>query len=89
MEVKFNSELSSVARANAQVPKPKPVSSTDDSGAWFGQTQALNTSLAGLPDLRVEKVDHAKALALTEHYPPPEIQRKIAILLAVKQDPNQ
>jgi len=89
MEIKLNSDLGSVARTTSQTPKPKAVTAPSEENVFFGQSQALNETLTGLPDIRVSKVERARSLALTETYPPAEIQHKIARLLAVKQEQTE
>jgi hypothetical protein len=84
MEVKLNTEISSVLRTNGVTPKPKPAPVSGNEDAFFGQSQVLNNNLTDLPDLRVSEVQRAKLLTQTETYPPEEIQHKIATLLAVK-----
>ena len=83
MQVKFNPEFGPVSRTTSPAAKPA-TTSTAGEDAYFGQSQALNDSLTGLPALRVDKVERARALVLDAHYPPPEIQHKIATLLAVR-----
>jgi hypothetical protein len=82
MEVKLNNEFGVIGRTVPSPSKARVTVSGGEDNVFFGQSQALNQNLTALPALRVEKVEKAQRLLLTDHYPPAEIQQKIARLLA-------
>jgi hypothetical protein len=54
----------------------------------FAGTEALNSALAGVPEVRLQVVERAKELANDASYPPPEIIKRIANLLAMDSEPE-
>ncbi len=88
MEVKLNSDIVSIARTTGLVPKSKADSAAVPEVS-FAESEALDVALAQAPDVRADQVERGKALLSTESYPPPEIQQKIARLLAVALDETQ
>lgn len=85
MEIKFNSEISSVSRATGTAAKSGQVTPAGQEAA-FDNTDALNQALATTPDIRPDEVARVKSVFSDEHYPPLEMMHKIACLLAVRTD---
>jgi hypothetical protein len=84
MEISLNSELPAVGRSTGAASTGKRNSvQNPDTVSSFEQTHALNRSLDDLPMVRAEAVERGKSLVASEHYPPQEIQQRIARLLAV------
>jgi hypothetical protein len=52
--------------------------------ASFAGADALDTSMLNAPDSRPAAVDRARALIQDANYPPPEVLRGVANLLATK-----
>ena len=48
----------------------------------FEQSAGLDTALAAVPDTRAEVIARAEKLVSSPNYPPPEMIRRIATLLA-------
>jgi hypothetical protein len=88
MEIKLNTNIDSVARANNLTFKPKDVAPAGDEVS-FVHSDALNKALADTPNVRPEAVRRGHALIGTVPYPPAETVAKIADLLALSFDPNQ
>ena len=59
--------------------RPAPAAADPTS---FARADALNTSIQTVPDSRTEAVDRARSLIRDANYPPPEVLRSVANLLA-------
>jgi hypothetical protein len=56
---------------------------TSEDTPRFAQAESLENALSKTPDVRADKVENARMLVGDPHYPPLEIQRRIAALLAM------
>lgn len=84
MEIKLNSNVDSVARlANSQSKVSRPVA-PQSATSEFENSQALESRLKELPDVRSEKLEQGKRLAGDPEYPPRETIRRLATLLAIE-----
>lgn len=82
MEIKFNTNIDPIGRVAVGQTK-KTEAKAEGEGAAFSKSEALNQTLRQLPDSRTAEVAKGKQLAGTSTYPPPEIIKKIASLLAM------
>jgi hypothetical protein len=63
--------------------KAKPTApATGDADASFEQSAGLDSALRAAPDTRSEVVSRAEDLVSSSAYPPPEVIKRIANLLA-------
>jgi hypothetical protein len=63
--------------------KAKPTApATRDARASFEQSAGLDSALKAAPDTRAEVVSRAETLVSSSSYPPPEVIKRIANLLA-------
>jgi hypothetical protein len=82
MEIEFNASRGPNTGANAPVTKrtePTPVQGE----VSLDRTEALKRSVQGLPLIRPDQVDRARALVADVKYPPQEMLNRIANLLAL------
>ena len=86
MEVKFNTEFSSIPRTSGAGPRKTAAAAAATESVALNQSSALNSTLAQLPAVRPEVLERAKTLVSSEHYPPLETVDKIARLLALSLD---
>ena len=83
MEIKLNSNIDSVARlGNHQLKTSRPIDQ-QPSMSEFQNSQALETRLNDLPDVRTDKLQEAKRLVGDPTYPPRETIQRLATLLAI------
>ncbi len=81
MEINLNQPLAPLPKLKGtEVSAPKKKAATD--AAEFPQTEALNRALAKTEDVRPEVVARGKQLVADANYPPREMIRRIAHLLA-------
>lgn len=87
MEVNLRPNVDAVVRTT---PGQTPVRETRAvrEAVSFAGTEALNGALAGVPEVRLQVVERAKELANDASYPPPEIIKRIANLLAMDSEPE-
>jgi ribosomal 50S subunit-recycling heat shock protein len=85
MEIKLHTNIDSVARVNGTQSKASRPIDADSDLSVFDHSRALEARLKDLPDVRPEKVAHAKKLIDGPEYPPRETIQKIAALLAMKE----
>jgi hypothetical protein len=82
MEIEFNTNKLSKAEPAQPVSRQEAVRRvTEDT---FQQTHALEARLKELPVVRPEKVEQAKTLVTDVQYPPDQVLRSLANLLAMK-----
>ena len=84
MRVNPNSDLVSVARITSQTGAQEPRLGADKLS--FTSAETLNRALEQTPVTRTEKVAQAKSLVEDVTYPPPELIRRLAVLLSVSLD---
>ena len=87
MKVNPNSELVGVTRTPSQTEAGDPRLGADKLSLTAAET--LNRAWEQTPATRSEKVAQAKSLVDDTTYPPPELIRRIAVLLALKLDPEK
>ena len=84
MEIKLNGNVDSVPKVGVnpvKAPEPKQVARD---GVSFEGAEALNRALSSTPDVRSEVVDQGRELASNVHYPPPEVIKRISVLVAAQ-----
>jgi hypothetical protein len=84
MRVNPNSDLGGVTRMPIQTGAGDPRLGADQQS--FTTTESLTRTLAQTPESRSERVEQAKNLVDDSTYPPPELIRRIAVLLAMDID---
>jgi hypothetical protein len=83
MEIQLNTtNIDPIGRIGPSQPV-KGETKTQEPGAKFDKSEALNQALRQLPDSRAELVTRAKEKASLSGYPPPETIRKFSALLAL------
>lgn len=85
MEIKPNAQVEPPPPLVVGQSRPRPVSEPVDE-MTFNQSQALDQRLQDEPEVRADKVAHAKELVSGINYPPQETIKKIANLLAMNLD---
>jgi len=88
MEIKFNTEIQSVARTNAGAARPSAAAAADGQLS-LQNSKALDQALAEVPDVRPDAVERGKALVASVPYPPLETIHRIARLLAYELAKSQ
>ena len=88
MEVKLNTEITSIPRTHDVAAKPgtPPAPGQDVS---FDNSQALNQQLAQTPDVRSEAVKRSREMVASGHYPPDYVIETLSKLLALKLNSNE
>jgi hypothetical protein len=81
MEINPNRSVNPVTPAG-EPAKAKAVNSAPTSGASFEQSAHLRAALDATPDARAEVVIRAENLIASSSYPPSEVIKRIANLLA-------
>ena len=81
MEINLNQPLASLPQVHGTGKAVAKKKAAVDA-AEFPQTEALNKALANTQDVRPEVVARAKKLVSDPHYPPAEMIKRIANLLA-------
>jgi hypothetical protein len=84
MEIKLNTNIDSVARLSQSQPKASRPVDHQPALSEFTNSHALEARLEELPDLRSDKVQHAKRLVGDPTYPPRETMQRLAALLAIE-----
>jgi hypothetical protein len=80
MQVNLNLSTASITRAETgKAPSAPPKAGGETE---FMATAALGDALAQIPDVRTAEVARARQLVDTRIYPPPELIRRIARLVA-------
>jgi hypothetical protein len=82
MEIKPNSSFGPVPVGETP-PTHRPRRTEGDAGEFRG-TEALQRALAQTPDVRPEAVARGQALAASDEYPPQEVVRRLAAMLATE-----
>lgn len=82
MEIKPNSSFGPVPVGETP-PTHRPRRTEGDAGEFRG-TEALQRALAQIPDVRPEAVARGQALAASDEYPPQEVVRRLAAMLATE-----
>ena len=82
MEINPNRHLDQAIPVGAPVKAKSSAPVTDDANASFQQSAGLDSSLKATPDSRPEMVSRAEDLVSSSAYPPPEVIKRIANLLA-------
>jgi hypothetical protein len=85
MEIKANNNIDSVARAMASQVKAAPPKAPADAAA-FEHAQGLDQALLDSPAVRPEVVARAQQLISDVAYPPQEMIKRIAILMAANSN---
>jgi len=88
MEIKFNTEIQSVARTTTGASKPTAGTAADGQLS-LTNSKALDQALAAAPDVRPDAVEKGKALIASVPYPPLETIHRIARLLAYEMAKSQ
>jgi hypothetical protein len=87
MQIDPNISVGPVARMDSRSPTvAKPATDTDQ--AAFAQSQALEIEYNNTPDVRMDQVEKAVTLVGRVDYPPPQVIRRLANLLAMSINPN-
>jgi len=84
MRVNPNSELVSVTRTSSQTEGRDPRLGADQLS--FTASETLNRAWEQTPATRTEKVAQAKGLVDDSTYPPPELIRRLSVLLSLNLD---
>ncbi len=89
MEIKLNTNIDSVTRANNFTAQGRDVRPVREQVS-FESSNALNQAINDLPDVRADKIANIQNRVLgSVPYPPEETVAKIAHLLAMKLDQIQ
>lgn len=80
MEINPNRNVNPALPAGVSV-KPRSVAPAS-SDSSFEQSASLNASLQAAPEVRASEVSRAEGLVSSPSYPPPEVIKRIANLLA-------
>ena len=83
MEIEFNTNKLGKAEPAQPVSRQEATRRVTEDDA-FQQTHALENRLKELPVVRPEKVEQAKTLVTDVQYPPDQVLRSLATLLALK-----
>ncbi len=83
MEVKFNTDIISVAPSTVRPVKSRPAAEASAEAA-FVDSARLDQAMNEAPDIRPEAVQRGKELIGSVQYPPVETMNKIARLLALE-----
>ncbi len=81
MEINPNRSVDPLAPAVGPA-KAKETHAAEQSEASFHQCASLDSALASTPDCRADVVAKAEKLISSPNYPPPEVIKRIANLLA-------
>lgn len=82
MEIEFNTK--NVGKTDAGIPMARQDSVRRVSAETSFQVEALERKLKELPVVRTDEVERAKALVSGIQYPPEQVLKSLAILLAMK-----
>ena len=85
MQIKPNAQVESLPPVVVSQSRPRAASEPVDEVA-LNQSQALDQRLQDEPEVRADRVAHAKELVSGINYPPQETISKIANLLAMNLD---
>jgi hypothetical protein len=85
MEIRPNSNVDSVTRLVHTAGKAPRTIDADADVSTFDNSRALESRLNDVPDVRTDKVEHAKRLIGDPTYPPRETIQRLATLLAMAE----
>lgn len=88
MHISPNHNSGPVSRIWAKATSGAPGATSSDSASFEGAA-ALERALADTPDVRADRVEHARQLISDGGYPPAQTVKRIASLLGKHLDPNQ
>ncbi|HEU5125181.1 MAG TPA: hypothetical protein VFW05_14095 [Verrucomicrobiae bacterium] len=83
MEIDFNAKPIRKPESAEPVVRPDPVPPVEGNAA-FKKIDALEAQLKALPQIRPEKVEEARALIANVQYPPEQVLKSLATLLALE-----
>jgi len=87
--MRINSNIGSTRISGADTPKRStPSASKPAEAASFQEADALDASLKSAPDVRADEIAIARMQISDVNYPPPEVIRGIAKLLADRISSN-
>ncbi|HEY9508316.1 MAG TPA: hypothetical protein VIV82_00495 [Verrucomicrobiae bacterium] len=83
MEIDFNAKP--IRKPDPAEPAVRPnTAAPADGNAAFKKIDALEAQLKALPQIRPEKVEEARALVANVQYPPEQVLKSLATLLALE-----
>jgi hypothetical protein len=86
MEIEFNPSQVTKMEFSQPIGRRGTTSAASDSTAFFASSSMatfLQDKLNATPLVRQDSVDQAMQLASDEHYPPDDVEERIAVLLAL------